>query len=140
MGKLRTLMMTQRILPPVPKEGTQHTTVCAGSHSVPKTFRTHRFLFLTPLSPLTTTMPAIRTTKKKSTKSASGPYAKSEQGVKTEKGTKVDPSNGTYDRVQMFSDIVRVSFCLTGYKLTSRERSQTGPSSRRASIRALAVS
>lgn len=114
MSKLRTLIVTQRILPPVPKEDTRHTSVCAGSHSAPTTFRVQHILFLTLLLPLTSTMPAIRKTKK-STKSST-PYAKKEKGVKAkdeqEDKPKIDVGNGTYDRVQMFSDIIRVSLRL----------------------------
>lgn len=54
-------------------------------------------------------MPAVRKTKKscKSTK----PYVKNEEDaeVKVVEDDKADVGNGTYDRVQMFSDIIRVS-------------------------------
>lgn len=55
-------------------------------------------------------MPAVRKTKK--TPKAAKPYVKTEQGaeVKIEEGmSKADVGNGTYDRIQMFSDVIRVS-------------------------------
>lgn len=85
-------------------------------------------------------MPAVRKTKK-NIKPAK-PYVTSEEGHKVkveEDKPKADVGNGTYDRVQMFSDIIRVS-CVCSLQLTARELNLTGPSSRRRSTRAPAVS
>lgn len=85
-------------------------------------------------------MPAVRNTKK-DIKPAK-PYVKSEEGAKVkvkEDKPKADVGNGTYDRVQMFSDIIRVS-CGLAKQLTNREPSLSGPNSRRRSARVPTVS
>lgn len=89
-------------------------------------------------------MPAIRRTQTKAPKSTKAkPYSKATKDIDSKPATgtskpstKPAAENGTYDRIQMFTDIIRVSAppSLSSHPLSPpsadpRARSQTGPRS-----------
>lgn len=98
-----------------PRSKLHSTHRCSGLHSALLTLLT---LLPRPFTHSTThrIMPAVRKTRK-SAKAAADPYVKAETeaSVKDETTTsggedkpKLNTSTSTYDRVQMFSDIIRV--------------------------------